>query len=143
MGFHVWVWIGLFRPHRSGTLNYKMTNAFCLFVATHLAKETSHNPIVWESLVVLSMWVTLHISIGWRKDKTCLFVSTKWFWPSIIAHLLEDGDGTAKLCTYVINIIWLLIPVSDWSIIMISLGDLLLLVSHLLAMLVSIWWVGL
>jgi hypothetical protein len=38
MGFHVWVWIGLFRPHRSGTLNYKMTNAFCLFVATHLSQ---------------------------------------------------------------------------------------------------------
>jgi hypothetical protein len=29
--------------------------------------------------------VTLHITFGWRKVKTCLFGSAKWFWPNMFA----------------------------------------------------------
>jgi hypothetical protein len=39
--------------------------------------------------------------------------------------------------------IWLLLPISDWPIITIAWGGLLLVVSHLFAVPVLVWQVGL
>jgi hypothetical protein len=45
-----------------------------------------------------------------------------------------------KDCT---NYMWLQLSVSDWLIVMIGPGGLLLVFSHLFVELVSVWWVGL
>jgi hypothetical protein len=38
-----------------------------------------------------AQYVTLQIKIGWRKLKTCWYISSKWFWPRIFAQLAEAG----------------------------------------------------
>jgi hypothetical protein len=43
----------------------------------------------------------------------------------------------------VINMIWILLSVYDWPIIMIDPSGLLLIISHLFAIRVSVFWVGL
>jgi hypothetical protein len=43
----------------------------------------------------------------------------------------------------VINLIWLMFPISDWSIIIIGPGGLQLVVSHLFAVPVLVVWEGL
>jgi len=77
----------------------------------------------------------LHITIGWRKVKTCQYGSRKWFWPSTFAQTAKPGKiciTAVNLLENVINMIWLLLPVSDWPILMIAPGGLLLVVPHLL-----------
>jgi hypothetical protein len=63
------------------------------------------------------------------KVKTCCFGSTKWFWPSIFSHDVEDGKWHTKDNKYDLTNV----PCFYWSITMIGLGDLLLVVSHLFA----------
>jgi hypothetical protein len=46
--------------------------------------------------------MTLQIKIRWRKLKTCLFGSTKWFWARISAQFAEYGKlkGPVKINTW-------------------------------------------
>jgi hypothetical protein len=90
--------------------------------------------------------VILHSKIGWRKLKTCWFGSRKRFWLCIIAQCvwrLGKGTEQSQKKNSVIRRIWLLVTVSDWSIIMIGPGGLLLVFRHLFAVPVSVLWVGL
>ncbi len=52
-------------------------------------------------------------------------------------------DSRAPLMKIVTNMIWLLLPVSDSSIIMFGTGGLLLVISHLFAVPASVLWAGL
>jgi hypothetical protein len=122
----------------------------------------SHNVLVWNCIVWMWYWhnlmqlcilhwtkssstgaqyVTLQKKIGWRKFKTCWFNSAKWFWPSIFAQFAEACKRHSKVEHLpeksVVNMIWLLLPVFDWTIIVIGPGGLLLVVSHLFA--VPVW----
>ncbi len=68
--------------------------------------------------------------------------------PSIFAQFAEAGKRQSKASQQlpeksVINMLWLLIPVSDWPIIMIGPGGLVLVVSPLSAVPVLVSWVGL
>jgi hypothetical protein len=79
-----------------------------------------------------AQYVTLHIKIGWRNANICWCVSGKWFFCCIFAQFAEAGKKRSKavhlLEKSVINMIWLLLPVFDWSIIMISPRGVLLVV---------------
>jgi hypothetical protein len=79
-----------------------------------------------------------HLVPEWELTQTAPF--------KLIAQLLLL-KGAQQLCALVekslINMIWLLLSVSDLSIIMIGPGGLLLVVSHLFAISVLVWWVGL
>ncbi len=59
--------------------------------------------------------------------------------PSVVAG---NGRGTPAKKS-VINMIWLLLSVSDWLIIVISPGGLLIVVPHVFGVQVSVLWVGL
>jgi hypothetical protein len=69
------------------------------------------------------------------------------FGAAFLESLLGLVNGTAEPNAQpdkgVINLISLLVLVSDWSIIMISPWDLLLVVSHLFAIPILVLWVGL
>jgi hypothetical protein len=65
----------------------------------------------------------------------------------MFAQFAEVGKRHSKavhpLQKSVINMIWLLLSVSDWPIIMIGPGGLQLVVSHLFAVPDTVLWVGL
>jgi hypothetical protein len=68
-----------------------------------------------------------------EKTKMCRFGSGNWFWLSIIAEFAVAGEWHSSSAVHlrkksVINMIRLLLSVSNWSIIMIGAGGLLLLV---------------
>jgi len=90
-----------------------------------------------KSIPSSAQYVTLHLEIEWRKVKICQFGSAKSFWPNIFAQFAEVGKRHSKAVHMpeksVINMIWLLLLVSNWPIIMIGPGGLLLMVSHLFA----------
>jgi hypothetical protein len=73
--------------------------------------------------------VTLHIKIRWRLS---LLDSGKWFcsWKCGQFSEASKRHNTAVhlLGKIIMNMIWLLFPVSDWQFIMIGPGDLLLVV---------------
>jgi len=80
----------------------------------------------------------------------CWFGSRKWFWllsPQAFTMFAVAGNMPGHAIypaeKSIINMIWLLFSVFDWSIIMISPGGLLLVVPHVVAVLVSVWWAGL
>ncbi len=65
------------------------------------------------------------IKIGWRKVEMCGVGWGKWFWLSIIAHNMVarkrhsnvvggGGNGCGLAGKSVINMIWLLLSISDW-----------------------------
>ncbi len=76
-----------------------------------------------------------------EKWKHAQISSAKWFGPRDFAGLVRLVKVMHLPEKSVINIIWLLFPVSHWSIIMIGDGELLLIVSHLFA--VSVFILGL
>jgi hypothetical protein len=113
---------------------------------------TMVNQILWhlktcKTISSGARYVTLQSKIRWRKSNTCRFGSGKWFRSQHNGlHCPWLVEGTAALCTWkksVINMIQLQLSVSDWRIIMIGPGGLLLVVPHLFAVLVSVLWVGL
>jgi hypothetical protein len=67
-----------------------------------------------------------------EKTKMCRFGSGNWFWLSIIAEFAVAGEWHSSAVHLrkksVINMIRLLLSVSNWSIIMIGAGGLLLVV---------------
>jgi hypothetical protein len=67
------------------------------------------------------------------------------FDPAAFLHsFLRLVKGTAKPTTCHINMIQLLLPIaSDWTIMIISPGGFLLVVSHLCTVAVLVLWVGL
>jgi hypothetical protein len=91
--------------------------------------------------------VMLHSKIGWTKLKNVLV----WLKKTVLAQhnctvcgrVWRLVKGTATTKNSVIYMIWLLVTVSDWPIIMIGPGGLLLVVPHLFAVPVSVLWVGL
>ncbi len=105
-----------------------MTADPCFWLVNHndwsscfvISTQVSHS----FALQVLGLWVGLergkHLNLGTSHNK---------------AYLLSGKS--------VIAMMWLLLPVSDWSIIMISLGALLLVVSHLFVVPILGLWVGL
>jgi hypothetical protein len=83
---------------------------------------------------VLSMYVTLNITLGWRKVNKCRFGSGKWFFSCMFSEFLSllSLVNPQQRCTpaekSVINKIWLVLLIFDWPIIMIRPGGLLLVV---------------
>jgi hypothetical protein len=105
--------------------------------------------MVFEHLQQCS-YVIMRSKIGWRKVKTCQFGSGKWIWLSIIAQFAVPAQScNTNNIQYrpqkksVINGIWLLLSVSNRSIIMIGPSGLLLVVPHIYALPVSVLWLGL
>ncbi len=82
------------------------------------------------------MW-PCNLKLDQEKWKRAILVQQNGFGPAFLHHLLRLGKGTAKPNTCpeksVINMIWLLLPISYWPIIMVASGGLLLVVSHLFA----------
>jgi len=76
-------------------------------------------------------YMILQSKIGWRKVKMCRFGSGKWFWQGIIGHFVVAGKCHSNIAPAeesVINMIWLLLSISDWPNVMIGPGGLLLVV---------------
>jgi hypothetical protein len=74
----------------------------------------------------------------------CWFGSGKWFWLHIIAQWLVKGAAMLCTCRKECNKYDLtLITVSDWPIIMIGPGGLLLVIPRLFAVSLFVLWVGL
>jgi hypothetical protein len=69
-----------------------------------------------------------------KKSKLCRFGSGKQFWLCIIARIAAAGKPAENS---VINMIKLLLIVSDWPIIMICPSGLLLVVPHLFSLPIS------
>jgi hypothetical protein len=72
-----------------------------------------------------AQYVTLHIKIRWKKSQNI----PVWLSKMVLARHFATGSLLRKLVdrkSVVIITIWLLLPVFDWSIIMIGRGGLLL-----------------
>ncbi len=82
------------------------------------------------------MW-PCKLKLDQEKWKHAILVQQNGFGPAFLHWLLRLVKGTVKRNTCpeksVINMIWLLLPVSDWPIITIAPDGLLLVVSHLFA----------
>ncbi len=90
-----------------------------------------------------SLWPSLWpvVAFFWRITGP----PTSWNWGKKKHWFAEDGERCRKAYHLreksVINMIWLLLPVSDWPIIMISPSGWLLVVSRLFAGTVLVLWV--
>jgi hypothetical protein len=80
-----------------------------------------------------------------EKSKHGSLAQQNGFDPAFLHSLLRLVKGSAQQLPEksVINMLWLLIPVSDWPFIMIGPGGLVLVVSSLFAVPVLVLWVGL
>jgi hypothetical protein len=99
-----------------------------------------------ESISSSAQHVTLQIKLYEEKSKHASLAQQNGLGPAFLHSLLRLVKCRAKPNTCqrrVINMIRLLLPVSDWPIIMIGPGGLLLVVFHLFAVRVLVLWVGL
>ncbi len=85
--------------------------------------QNGHFHLLRGSREVLSMYVILQSTIGWRKVKICWFNSGNWFWLCLMVHYLGwPLKGTLNVqIKSVINMIQLVLCVfllahhNDWS----------------------------
>jgi hypothetical protein len=76
---------------------------------------------------------------GWAN----IVLAHPWYFDSLLRLVKKYSKSCAPVREKsAINMIWLLVPVCDWPIIMISPSGLLLVVSHVFAVSVSVPWVG-
>jgi len=116
--------------------------ADCLICLVH---ASCGSLILRATPLVLSMW-PCKLTLDEEKSTHVGLARQNGFGPAFLHSLLRLAKGTAKpnTCqTRVINKIWLLLPVSDWPIILIGQSGLLLVVSHLFAVPVLVLWVRL
>ncbi len=91
--------------------------------------------------------MTLQIQIGEEKSKHVILAQQNGFDPVFLQSLLRLSKGAPKLCTLpeksVIIMIFMLLPVYEWLIIMISPSGLLVVASHVFAVSVLVLGAGL
>ncbi len=106
--------------------------------------EIGYLKLIFKCISSGAKYVIVHNKIGWRNVKTCLFGSAKRFWLSMIAQfaVASKWQRCAPAEKRVINMTWLLLSVSDWPIIMIRPGGLLLVVPDICRVPASVLWVG-
>jgi len=94
---------------------------------------------------MLSMW-PCKLKLDEEKSNHAGLAQQNAFGPAFLHSLTRLIKCTAKLLAPTrkewMNMIWLLLPVSDWPIIMIGLDVLLLVVSHLFAVPVLVYGCG-
>jgi hypothetical protein len=102
---------------------------------------TSSSLVGLKSISSCAPYVILESKIGWREVKMCQFGSRKWFYLSIIVEFCSGWYKPQQHCApaekSAINMIWLLLSVSDWS------RWFAIVVPHLFDVPVSVLWVGL
>jgi hypothetical protein len=90
--------------------------------------------------------VILQIQIGEEKSKHVILAQQNCFDPVFLQSLLRLSKGTPKLYTLpeksVIIMIFMLLPVYDWPIIMISPNGLLVVASHVFVVSVLVLGAG-
>jgi len=84
---------------------------------------------IWACTVKLDQEQSKHAGLAQHKCKIC----SGWWNAQKHCALAEKSAG---------NMIWLLLSVSDWPIVLIAPGGLLLVVPHLFAVPVSVLWWG-
>ncbi len=80
--------------------------------------------VLTRSPVVLSMRLS-KLKTRWKKVKTCGFSSAKWIWPGILPTVSLLRKLVERKSVVIIMIWLMMLPVFDWSIIMIRRGGLL------------------
>ncbi len=138
-----WIWL-----HMQATLFFLVSQALWQIGSIWVVVRTlvccfCRGADVRATPLVLSMW-PCKLKLDREKSKHAGFALQNGFSPAFLHSLrLVKDIVKPNTCQSVINMIWLLLPISDWPIITIAWGGLLLVVSHLFAVPVLVWQVGL